>query len=167
MLHVPPITWQAAVSGGGTRPRPDRSRDARAFGASRLVGIGERLIGRARGRRRRLHRLDDAVRGKVVVASAHEERREVRVAAITGSVGRATDFTTGFRPVRQDDEERWVGVRGAILSEAGVPPVDLIEFEGAYYVLDGHHRVSVWRDLRVPTIEATVRQLRAVAPASA
>ena len=42
-------------------------------------------------------------------------------------------------------------------SGASLPPVKLVEVDGAYYVRDGHHRISVARSLgRREYIEAQV-----------
>jgi hypothetical protein len=37
-----------------------------------------------------------------------------------------------------------------------LPPVKLYKLEEAYFVVDGHHRVSVARYHNVPTVEAAV-----------
>jgi hypothetical protein len=48
-----------------------------------------------------------------------------------------------------------------------LPPVELYEMGDAYFVVDGHHRVSVARYHQVPTLEAAVAKFyprRAAAP---
>jgi hypothetical protein len=45
-----------------------------------------------------------------------------------------------------------------------IPPIDVYELEGSYYVIDGHHRVSVARSLGRPTINARVTDVRTRAP---
>ena len=68
-------------------------------------------------------------------------RREVRVADIIGSVGRVHDFDGCFRP-------RTKGLRTAIRERAANPavidlPVTLLQVDHAYFVEDGHKRLSM------------------------
>ena len=45
-----------------------------------------------------------------------------------------------------------------------MPPVKLYKLEEAYFVVDGHHRVSVARYHDVPTVEAAVAEFRPKRP---
>jgi ParB-like chromosome segregation protein Spo0J len=47
-----------------------------------------------------------------------------------------------------------------------LPPVKLYKLEEAYFVVDGHHRVSVARYHDVPTVEASVAEFRPKLPAA-
>lgn len=87
---------------------------------------------------------------------------DVEVDKIVGSLGRANDYTAEFLPRVDGDEERWARVMVAVDSPEGVPPVDLYELDGEYYVADGHHRVSVLKRLGVRTVEAYVTSLSRV-----
>ena len=64
---------------------------------------------------------------------------------IVGSVGRQNDFDRSFLPIRADVEARWRRVDGAFRRIEDLPPVSLCKIGDAYFVLDGHHRVSVPR----------------------
>jgi uncharacterized ParB-like nuclease family protein len=132
---------------------------AAAFASLRASGVIERLVRRFLGRRRRVRRFADDVREVAAAPAAHVEVRDVPITAVVGSVGRASDYTPSFRPVRPEDAQRWSSVRAAMLHACGVPPVDLLELAGRYYVVDGHHRVSIWRAMGVRTIEARVRRV--------
>jgi hypothetical protein len=90
--------------------------------------------------------------------------QDVPLEAICGSVNRADDYTATFLPKREHDEERWARVYMA-MSERGVPPLELLEHNGKYYVLDGHNRVSILRHWGAKTAEAYVS--RAWMPARA
>ena len=46
------------------------------------------------------------------------------------------------------------------------PPVELYKIGDAYFVLDGHHRVSVARYHEVPTVEAAVAEFHPKLPAA-
>lgn len=80
---------------------------------------------------------------------------------IQGSVNRSTDFDASFHPLRQHIKERWMRVAHAFLTGATLPPVELIQVGEAYYVADGHHRISVARALGQHYIDATVRAMPA------
>ncbi len=80
---------------------------------------------------------------------------EVPVDAIVGSVGRFKAFTRKFLPLTDSLQERWVAV-DSLASNVGWPPVELYQVGNIYFVKDGNHRVSVARQLGLPTIEAHV-----------
>ena len=92
--------------------------------------------------------------------------QEVPLQAIVGSVDRYRDFTRSFLPRRDADEQRWARVRAAVTGLKGLPPVELYKVGEVYFVRDGHHRVSVARDLGAPTIEAYVTEVPVQAPLS-
>ncbi len=85
--------------------------------------------------------------------------QEVDLDMIIGSLGRAEDYTADFLPRLGSDEERWARVRLALDSLKGVPPIELYEYEGEYYVKDGHHRVSVMKRVGFKRVEAYVTRL--------
>jgi dienelactone hydrolase len=82
--------------------------------------------------------------------------RDVPLDQIVGSVGRYQDFTRAFFPRRDDLQERWQRVDHLVTHGGGLPPVDLYKVGEAYFVRDGHHRVSVARAHEAPTIQAHV-----------
>ena len=107
----------------------------------------------------------EAVVDEFGVADLHEAgMREVALAKIVGSVGRAADFTADFLPRRTADQERWAGVKVALMRMTGLPPVKLYQVGSHYFVLDGHHRISVSRHLRVPTVTAQVTRVETIRP---
>jgi len=84
--------------------------------------------------------------------------QEVPLDSIVGSLGRAGDFNRAFLPRSEALRERWEGVRQAAEGDRGFPPVELYKVGEAYFVVDGHHRVSVERSLGAPAIEARVQE---------
>ena len=64
-------------------------------------------------------------------------------------------------PVKASAGERWKRVDRAFRRGEGLPPVSLYKVGGTYFVLDGHHRVSVARYHGVEWIDADVTELRA------
>jgi hypothetical protein len=79
--------------------------------------------------------------------------------SIIGSVGRYQDFNRFFRPLKDDQEQRWTKIR-ALAETQGLPPIEVYKVGEVYFVLDGNHRVSVARELETVTIEAYVREFK-------
>lgn len=82
--------------------------------------------------------------------------QEIPLSQIMGSVGKSQDFTRHFRPRRRNMRDRWAKVYTGVTGLAGLPPVKLYQVCDTYFVVDGHHRVSVANYLRARTIEAEV-----------
>lgn len=87
--------------------------------------------------------------------------RTVPLAQIVGTVepARSTDFDDQFRPVMPHLKERWIAM--AICFQQGhcAQPVELMEADDLYFVVDGHARVSVARAMGRDTIPACVTSL--------
>jgi len=75
---------------------------------------------------------------------------------IVGSLGRATEFNRAFLPREESLRERWKVIERLAEGQLGFPPVELYQVGEAFFVVDGHHRISVARALEAPTIEAHV-----------
>jgi hypothetical protein len=78
------------------------------------------------------------------------------VEEIVGSVGRWDEFDRSFLPARASVGHKWKRIDRAFHCTEDLPPVKLYKLEEAYFVVDGHHRVSVARYHDVPTVEAAV-----------
>src|SRR5215207_6127522 len=87
--------------------------------------------------------------------------RTVPVAQIGGSVGRCSEFDRDFMPTKASVEERWKHIDLAFHRGEVLPPVSLYKFGGFYFVLDGHHRVSVAAYHGVKWIDAEVTEFGA------
>jgi nucleotide-binding universal stress UspA family protein len=98
------------------------------------------------------------------VESAERRLEDVPLEAIVGSVGRYQDFTREFLPRASASRDRWVGVKMAMTGLEGVPPIELYRVGDAYFVRDGHHRVSVARDLGARYVQAYVTPVRTRVP---
>jgi hypothetical protein len=83
---------------------------------------------------------------------------EVPLDRIVGSLGRDRDFNRLFFPRRGSLRRRWENIRRLAAGMRGFPTIELYKVGDAYFVIDGHHRVSVARYLDAPTIEASVRE---------
>ena len=86
---------------------------------------------------------------------------DVPVASIVGSAGRIREFTPHFLPRihNQHSKERWRNIYTLAVTGVGFPPIEVYKVGQAYFVEDGHHRVSVARYLHWRTIQAHVTEL--------
>ena len=85
--------------------------------------------------------------------------REVPLNLIIGSEGRSQDFTREFLPRKEFIRARWESVDRAQIGSITLPPVQLYEIGGAYFVRDGNHRVSVAISQGGEVIDAEVTSL--------
>ena len=83
----------------------------------------------------------------------------VPIEHIVGSEGRYRDFNRHFLPKFDHLKSRWVRVNIAHYKELNLPPIQLYEVGGLYFVRDGNHRVSVARAQGVEEIDAEVVSL--------
>jgi hypothetical protein len=83
----------------------------------------------------------------------------VPVKLIVGSEGRYRDFNQYFLPKSEHLRARWERVDQAQLKSISLPPIQLYEIGGAYFVRDGNHRVSVAKAQDVEAIDAEVISL--------
>lgn len=83
--------------------------------------------------------------------------KEIPLDAIVGSVERCYDFTRSFLPRQGIGQHRWRMVKKNLIKW---PPIRVYQIDQVYFVLDGHHRVSVARQLSVSHIPAYVIKVR-------
>jgi hypothetical protein len=83
----------------------------------------------------------------------------VPIKLIVGSEGRYRDFNKYFLPRAEHLRRRWERVDEAHHRDIILPPIQLYEIGGVYFVRDGNHRVSVARAQRVEFIDAEVTSL--------
>ena len=84
--------------------------------------------------------------------------KTVRVDQIVGSLNRYHEFDRVFLPMSDQLASRWTSVNRAFYEEISLPPVVLYKVGEVYFVVDGHHRVSVAREQGQIYIEAEVRE---------
>jgi hypothetical protein len=101
--------------------------------------------------------------GKIPWASARVYRgtRTVPLSQIGGSVGRCSEFDGDFMPAKASAEDRWKRIDRAFHRGEQLPPVSLYKVGGFYFVLDGHHRVSVASYHGVEWVDAEVTEFGA------
>src|SRR5918995_2941879 len=142
---------------GGRRLHPARRR-------ARLRAVLARI--RREHTSNRLLSFDDVRRELVANNRLHRGTRVVEADQIVGSVGRWDEFDRAFLPARASVGHKWKRIDRAFHRTEDLPPVELYKLEEAYFVMDGHHRVSVARYHDVPTLEAAVAEFRPKHPAA-
>ena len=83
----------------------------------------------------------------------------IDVDSIVGTVDRTREFDRDFRPTTPRMRERWERIAEAQRRGEVMPPIDVYRVGELHFVRDGHHRVSVARAQRLPTIEAHVTEV--------
>ncbi len=84
--------------------------------------------------------------------------KTIRVDQIAGSLNRYHEFDRAFLPKEDQLANRWQKVDRAFYQEINLPPVVLYKVGDVYFVVDGHHRVSVAREQGQFYIEAEIRE---------
>lgn len=84
--------------------------------------------------------------------------KTVRVEQIVGSLNRYQEFDRAFLPAADQLASRWQNVDRAFYTDVSLPPVVLYKVGEVYFVVDGHHRVSVAREQGQEFIEAEIRE---------
>ena len=124
----------------------------------------ERVLARLTGKSASLMCYED-VREKLKARTAQGKvLKEIPLDAIVGSVGRCSDFTRSFLPLQSGDQHRWAQVEIAVTDLAGLPPVEVYQIGQVYFVIDGHHRVSVARRYGARHVQAYVTEVRSRVP---
>jgi hypothetical protein len=102
--------------------------------------------------------LDDVKDALGLIRQSALGMRAIPVDHVVGTVGRCQDFDRCFEPLRADLRRRMDGVRSAFPT-GDFPPIEVFQIDEAYFVMDGHHRVALARELGVDFIDAQVTQI--------
>jgi len=135
------------------------------FEAARFRAFRRAVRAALTGRVHRLVSLDQVLDAARLEGQADRGVREIPLDRIVGTAGTAKthDFDPAFLPTSRRLRHRWSRVYTAMV-EGEIPPIDVYQVGDSYYVIDGHHRVSVARSLGRDTIAAHVTQVRTRAP---
>jgi hypothetical protein len=137
----------------------DFSEQARAdFQRARFKAFMHRVVGALSGQPSTLLSYDDIKEKLHIGGPIYRGVQTVRVDQIAGSLNRYHEFDRVFLPASDKLAERWQSVNRAFYQDIGLPPVVLYKVGQVYFVVDGHHRVSVAREQGQLFIEAEVRE---------
>jgi hypothetical protein len=90
--------------------------------------------------------------------------KAVPINLIVGSEGRYRDFNRYFLPNFDFLRSRWERVDMARIKDVILPPIQLYEIGGVYFVRDGNHRVSVAKTQGMEMIDAEITSLSSEIP---
>jgi hypothetical protein len=134
------------------------------FNAARAKAMFRELVALITGRHNQLLAFDE-VAGKLRVGGPiYRGVKTVRLNQIVGSVNRYHDFDRAFLPTQTFTADRWQRVSRAWYDDVSLPPILLYQVGDIYFVVDGHHRVSVAREQGQEFIDAEVRECRVKVP---
>ena len=111
-----------------------------------------------------LYDLNDMTSRLSVRGSSYSGIQVVPIRLIIGSEGRTTDFDMDFHPMSESARERWINMAIVYLSRLPLPPIQLVRIDDAYFVRDGHHRISVSRAFGQIAMDAEVVTWKASPP---
>ncbi|MGD9049710.1 MAG: universal stress protein, partial [Anaerolineae bacterium] len=109
------------------------------FRRARRQASRERLVARLTGKSADLLSYEEVRQKLRAMTGQRLGLKDIPLEAIVGSVGRYSDFTRGFLPLQDEDEERWARVQTKITSLEGLPPIDVYQIGETYFVRDGNH----------------------------
>jgi len=134
------------------------------FDDARRAALMKDLLGLLQNRPTGLLKFDE-VRARLKLRQMIDRGvMEVPLDKIVGTVGREGEFNRAFLPREAALRDRWEEVKDLADGSAGFPAVELYYVADIYFVVDGHHRVSVARAVGAPTIEARVKEFPAAVP---
>jgi nucleotide-binding universal stress UspA family protein len=142
---------------GINAPKPNPAlREPDRFYQARRRADAERRWARLTGRSAELICFDQVQSLLGSDAAVRKGRREIPLNAIVGSVGRCSEFTRSFRPLHDRAYQRWTAIWSQVSNARPLPPIEVLQIGDAYFVIDGHHRVSAAREQGMTAIEAQV-----------
>lgn len=95
------------------------------------------------------------------VSEIHRGIKAIPIRKIVGSLGRYRDFNKEFLPNRKKLDAKYLSVLMAIRSGIELPAVQVYQIGDKYFVIDGHHRVSVAKfEEKKEFVDADVIEIR-------
>lgn len=134
------------------------SRVRADFGRARFKAFLNRAWAVVSGQPTRLLSYDDIKEKLHIGGPIYRGVKTVKVEQIVGSLNRYHQFDRAFLPVEDQLAARWQNIDLAFYKDISLPPVVLYKVGQVYFVVDGHHRVSVARNKGQEFIDAEVRE---------
>lgn len=134
------------------------SRVRADFSRARFKAFLNRIRSRISGQPVTLLSYDDVKEKLRIGGPIYRGVQTVRVDQIVGSLNRYHEFDRAFLPAADQLASRWQNIDRAFYNDISLPPVVLYKVGQVYFVVDGHHRVSVAREQGQEFIDADVRE---------
>ncbi|HLO18223.1 MAG TPA: hypothetical protein VK206_25550, partial [Anaerolineales bacterium] len=139
-------------------PEPFSEQARSDFQRARFKAFMHRVLAALSGQTSTLLSYDEIKEKLRIGGPIYSGVKTVRVDQIVGSLNRYHEFDRVFLPASDKLATRWQSVNRAFYQEISLPPVVLYKVGQVYFVVDGHHRVSVAREQGQLYIEAEVRE---------
>lgn len=139
-------------------PDPLNEKTQADFQRARFKAFMHRVWDSLSGQRTTLLSYDDIKEKLHIGGPIYRGVQTVRVDHIAGSLNRYHEFDRVFMPASSALSTRWQSVNRAFYEDVSLPPVVLYKVGQVYFVVDGHHRVSVAREQNQLFIDAEVRE---------
>ena len=151
MSDYNPFDWK--------KPAQEYSRAKRSAGLRRIwTGLT--------GQNNSLVPFEDLKRTLKFSTQRYRGLQPVPLDKIVGSLGRSGDFDRAFLPIQKHSRSKWISVDTAFLQGVALPAVSLYKVGDAYFVVDGHHRLSVARQNGQTFIDAEITEVQSRVPVS-
>lgn len=137
------------------------------FDSARFKAFRRAIRATLTRRSRRLISLDRVLAAAGVEGKSFGGVQEIPLDKVIGSAAadaKAADFDPAFLPANRRLRDRWTRIYTAMVEGDELPPIDVYKLDDYYYVIDGHHRVSVARSLGRDVINARVVEVKTRAP---
>jgi len=134
------------------------SRVASDFNKARFKSFLNDVRSVLSGRPNQLLSYDDVKEKLRIGGPIYRGVQTVRVDQIVGSLNRYRQFDRAFLPKQDETSSRWQRIDRAFYEDVSLPPVVLYQVGQVYFVVDGHHRVSVAREKGQEFIDAEIRE---------
>jgi hypothetical protein len=137
------------------------------FDSARFRAFRKAVLGTLTRRDRGLASMDAALEAAGTEGRSFAGVHEIPVDRIVGSAappGKSGDFDPAFLPIDRRLRDRWTRIYRAMVGGEELPPIDVYKVGDNYYVIDGHHRVSVARNLGREFLNARVIEVGTTAP---
>lgn len=133
-------------------------RVKRDFAHARFKAFFNRVLNALAGQPATLLSYDEVKEKLRLGGPIYRGIRTVPLDKIAGSLNRYHQFDRAFLPLEDQVAKRWENIDRAFYQEISLPPIVLYKVGEVYFVVDGHHRVSVAREQGQQFIEAEVRE---------
>lgn len=136
-------------------------RSENAYNIARRRGLCEVVRGRIARQNPYLLSFRESVGDLALRGARYIGMRTVATKDIAGSLGRVREFSRGFLPLGSTgrQKERWRQCYTRLLSGHVDSPVQVCRVGGRFFVVNGHHRVSVARYLNLESVQAHVSEI--------
>ena len=128
------------------------------FGRARFKSFINQAFALISGKKNNLLSYDEIKEKLHIGGPIYRGVKTVKVNQIIGSLNRYHEFDSAFLPKEDQLASRWQKVDRAFYEDVHLPPIVLYKVGEIYFVVDGHHRVSVAREKGQDFIEAEVRE---------